>query len=86
MVEGRVPEDLVGTLYRNGPGQLVRGGVRTGHWFDGDGAVLAVRFGGGGATATYQYVETEGGERRRRRDGGCMAITGCWRRGIGGSG
>ena len=60
VVEGRVPEDLVGTLYRNGPGQLVRDGVRTGHWFDGDGAVLAVRFGGGEATATYRYVETDG--------------------------
>ncbi len=39
VVEGHLPEELVGTLYRNGPGQLVRGEVRTGHWFDEDGAV-----------------------------------------------
>ncbi|MEM9245391.1 MAG: carotenoid oxygenase family protein, partial [Cyanobacteria bacterium P01_F01_bin.153] len=58
VVEGRLPEDLSGTLYRNGPGQLVRDGVRTGHWFDGDGAMLAVRFAGGEATATYKYVDT----------------------------
>ncbi|MEM6503331.1 MAG: carotenoid oxygenase family protein [Cyanobacteria bacterium P01_C01_bin.89] len=59
VVEGHLPEELAGTLYRNGPGQLVRNGVRTGHWFDGDGAVLAVRFGDGEATATYRYVDTE---------------------------
>ncbi len=60
VAEGKIPEDLAGTLYRNGPGQLGRDGVRVGHWFDGDGAVLAVRFGGGAATATYQYVDTAG--------------------------
>jgi carotenoid cleavage dioxygenase-like enzyme len=58
--EGRVPAGLRGTWYRNGPARLERGGMRVGHWFDGDGAVLAVRFAQGQAQATYRYVETEG--------------------------
>jgi all-trans-8'-apo-beta-carotenal 15,15'-oxygenase len=55
---GRIPEGLRGTLYRNGPGRLERGGVPYGHWFDGDGAILAVRFDGGQARATYRYVQS----------------------------
>jgi len=39
-----IPEGLRGSLYRNGPARLERGGVRVGHWFDGDGAILAVHF------------------------------------------
>lgn len=58
IVAGTLPPGLAGTLYRNGPGRLVRGGQKAGHWFDGDGAVLAVRFEPTGATATYRYVET----------------------------
>ncbi|HIK40631.1 carotenoid oxygenase family protein [Thermoleptolyngbya sp. M55_K2018_002] len=60
VLEGRVPDGLQGTLYRNGPGRLERGGQRMGHWFDGDGAILAVRFAKGAATATYRYVQTAG--------------------------
>ena len=55
---GALPPGLRGTLYRNGPARLERGGVHVGHWFDGDGAVLAVRFGGDGASAIYRYVQT----------------------------
>ncbi|MGF1536245.1 MAG: carotenoid oxygenase family protein [Elainellaceae cyanobacterium] len=58
LLEGDVPKGLRGTLYRNGPGRLHRSGETVGHWFDGDGAVLAVSFGGGDATATYRYVRT----------------------------
>jgi all-trans-8'-apo-beta-carotenal 15,15'-oxygenase len=58
-LEGHLPEDLQGTLYQNGAGRLARGGRRVGHWFDGDGAVLAVEFAGGQAIATYRYVQTE---------------------------
>ncbi|RMF70126.1 MAG: hypothetical protein D6742_00985, partial [Cyanobacteria bacterium J069] len=60
VLEGQIPVALQGTLYRNGPGRLERGGQRMGHWFDGDGAILAVRFGGGAATGTYRYVQTAG--------------------------
>ena len=56
---GKIPEGLRGTLYRNGPGRLERGGERVGHWFDGDGAILAIQF-GEGVTAAYRYVQTQG--------------------------
>ncbi|KST63719.1 carotenoid oxygenase family protein [Mastigocoleus testarum] len=61
---GQIPVGLCGTLYRNGPGRLERGGIHVGHWFDGDGAILAVYFNlpgqKGGASAIYRYVETAG--------------------------
>ncbi len=58
--QGSLPGGLRGTLYRNGPARLERGGRHVGHWFDGDGAVLAVRFADGAAEATYRYVQTQG--------------------------
>ena len=57
---GAVPAGLRGTLYRNGPARLERGGMQVGHWFDGDGAVLRVRFDDGAAEATYRYVQSDG--------------------------
>ena len=59
LLSGTIPENFRGTLYRNGPARLERGGRRVGHWFDGDGAVLAVHFTETGATSTYRYVKTE---------------------------
>jgi carotenoid cleavage dioxygenase-like enzyme len=60
ILEGNIPEDLNGTLYRNGPALLHRGDRTVGHWFDGDGAILAVRFRDRQATAVYRYVQTAG--------------------------
>ena len=60
IIAGEIPASLNGTLYRNGPGRFERGGISVGHWFDGDGAILAVHFTGGNATAVYRYVQTEG--------------------------
>ncbi|MBW4629459.1 MAG: carotenoid oxygenase family protein [Brasilonema octagenarum HA4186-MV1] len=67
ILSGTIPEGLHGTLYRNGPARLERGGMRMGHWFDGDGAILAVHFNSPyeegekqGATAVYRYVQTDG--------------------------
>lgn len=57
---GTLPEGLSGTLYRNGPGRLERGDEPVGHWFDGDGAVLAVHLSPVGARGTYRYVQTAG--------------------------
>uniref|UniRef100_UPI00286A55C8 carotenoid oxygenase family protein n=1 Tax=Chamaesiphon sp. OTE_20_metabat_361 TaxID=2964689 RepID=UPI00286A55C8 len=59
IVSGAIPDGLCGTLYRNGPGRLKRGGKRVGHWFDGDGAILAVRFADGAASGVYRYVQTK---------------------------
>ncbi|MBE7385943.1 MAG: carotenoid oxygenase family protein [Leptolyngbya sp. SIO1E4] len=60
VLSGAVPSELQGSLYRNGPGRLERQGQRVGHWFDGDGAVLAVHFADGQAQATYRYVRSAG--------------------------
>jgi all-trans-8'-apo-beta-carotenal 15,15'-oxygenase len=60
VLAGAIPGGLSGTLYRNGPGRLERAGKRVGHWFDGDGAILAVRFAEGAASGVYKYVQTEG--------------------------
>ncbi|MDX2098083.1 MAG: carotenoid oxygenase family protein [Leptolyngbyaceae cyanobacterium bins.59] len=60
VLAGHLPPQIRGTLYRNGPGRLERGGQSVGHWFDGDGAILAVHFTETGATGLYRYVQTEG--------------------------
>lgn len=59
-LSGERPAGLRGTLYRNGPARLERGDRQVGHWFDGDGAILAVRFGDEDITGQYRFVETEG--------------------------
>jgi len=60
IIAGNIPTGLRGTLYRNGASSLQRGGKRVGHWFDGDGAILAVNFSDQGATGIYRYVRTAG--------------------------
>lgn len=50
-LEGRLPEGLRGTLYRNGPALFERAGQRYQHWFDGDGLVQAWRFAGDGSVS-----------------------------------
>ncbi|EAQ70033.1 apocarotenoid-15/15'-oxygenase [Synechococcus sp. RS9909] len=60
-VRGTVPPELVGTLYRNGPGRLERGGQRVHHPFDGDGMITALRFDAGGAVSlSNRFVRTAG--------------------------
>jgi all-trans-8'-apo-beta-carotenal 15,15'-oxygenase len=65
-VEGTLPEDLAGTLYRVGPARFSAFGQRYEHWFDGEGAVSAVRFERGGAWGAARFVETEHCARERR--------------------
>ena len=69
-IEGRLPPELQGTFYRNGPAVHERFGLRYRHLFDGDGMVQAFRFDGRGIThrarvlATPKLVrETEAGRR-----------------------
>lgn len=57
-LEGRLPAELSGTLYRNGPGRNEVFGARNGHWFDGDGMIAAFRFGGGAVTYRNRFVKT----------------------------
>lgn len=58
ILSGKIPDGLRGTLYRNGPAPLERGGTRLGDWFDGDGAILGVHFTDAGVTGVYRYVQT----------------------------
>ncbi|HEX5745677.1 MAG TPA: carotenoid oxygenase family protein [Archangium sp.] len=57
-LEGRLPEDLKGTLVRVGPVSFGVGEQRYGHWFDGDGGALAVRFAEGGAWGAARAIDT----------------------------
>ena len=68
-VEGTLPAELSGTLYRTGPGLFCTSGNPYGHWFDGDGAVSAVRFTRGRALGAVKLVTSEGliDERRAGR-------------------
>jgi carotenoid cleavage dioxygenase-like enzyme len=43
-VEGRVPDGLRGTLFRNGPARMRVGASASRHWFDGDGMLHAFAF------------------------------------------
>ena len=58
-IKGRLPAELVGTFYRNGPARHERGGRRYHHWFDGDGMVQAFRFDGGRVSHLGRMVETK---------------------------
>lgn len=58
VISGAIPAGLQGTLYRNGPGRLQLGGEKACHWFDGDGAILAVHFTDSTPQATYRFVKT----------------------------
>jgi all-trans-8'-apo-beta-carotenal 15,15'-oxygenase len=66
-VEGRLPDGLRGTLYRNGAGRFDVAGERYRHWFDSDGAVTAVRLDPHGrAWGASKLVATPWLERERR--------------------
>jgi all-trans-8'-apo-beta-carotenal 15,15'-oxygenase len=58
-VEGTLPIDLCGTLYRNGPGSMDMDGPEPSpirHWFDGVGAISGVRFSDGQACGAVRSV------------------------------
>jgi carotenoid cleavage dioxygenase-like enzyme len=68
-LEGVVPDGLRGVLYRTGPAAFTQPNGRPYlHWFDGDGAVSAVRFGPKGVEGAARFVESEG--RRREQESG----------------
>lgn len=59
-VEGALPPELCGTLYRNGPGQFGQHGRRYSHPFEGDGAVTAIRLDGGRALGASRVTPSAG--------------------------
>lgn len=59
-IEGCIPAELAGTLFRNGPGLLDIGGTPIKHPFDGDGMICSVTFQAGRAYFQNRFVRTEG--------------------------
>jgi all-trans-8'-apo-beta-carotenal 15,15'-oxygenase len=59
-IEGKIPQELSGTLFRNGPGLLDVNGQRLHHPFDGDGMVCAIAFSKGRAYFRNRFVQTSG--------------------------
>jgi all-trans-8'-apo-beta-carotenal 15,15'-oxygenase len=59
-IEGEIPPELEGTLYRNGPGLLEINGQAIRHPFDGDGMISAIRFTQGRAHYCNRFVRTQG--------------------------
>jgi all-trans-8'-apo-beta-carotenal 15,15'-oxygenase len=59
-VEGKLPPELGGTLYRNGPGLFGSFGRRYYHLFESDGAVSAVRFADGLAAGAHRVIQNAG--------------------------
>ncbi|BAY24956.1 Retinal pigment epithelial membrane protein [Calothrix sp. NIES-2100] len=58
-IEGQIPGELQGTLFRNGPGLLDINGQRIHHPFDGDGMISRISFVNGRAHFRNRYVRTE---------------------------
>jgi all-trans-8'-apo-beta-carotenal 15,15'-oxygenase len=58
-IEGQIPLDLTGSLYRFGPGKKNTFGQKLNHYFDGDGFVSRFDFGDGQISVVSEFVETE---------------------------
>ncbi len=54
-----LPDELRGTLYRNGPARMQRGDTRYHHWFDGDGMVHSFELTGDSLIHRAKMVDTE---------------------------
>ncbi len=63
-IEGKVPHDLRGTFYLNGPALFSLFGRPYQHWFDGDGAMTAITFGDSVAGAVRLVESAELKEER----------------------
>ena len=59
LIEGRIPDKINGTLYRNGPGLFEREGYRKSNILDGDGMVQAFQFRNGAVTYRNRFVRTK---------------------------
>jgi all-trans-8'-apo-beta-carotenal 15,15'-oxygenase len=57
-IEGKLPAELRGRFYRNGPAIFERGNERYQHWFDGDGMVQQFTFTGSAVAHRGRLVRT----------------------------
>jgi all-trans-8'-apo-beta-carotenal 15,15'-oxygenase len=82
-IEGTLPAELRGTLYRNGPGQFGQHGRRYTHPFEGDGAVTAVRFEGGKAFGAAKLTDTDALREERAAGRILYGLSAPWHRRVG---
>jgi carotenoid cleavage dioxygenase len=77
-VEGEIPREIHGTLYRNGPSQriLPKEGYEALHLFDGDGLVHAFRFDEGRVHYSGKFVRNRSFEIEEREGRFCMPSVG----------
>lgn len=59
VVKGRIPADLEGAFFRNGPGRFELGGERYHHWFDGDGFAQRWQVSSGKVSHRGRFVQTQ---------------------------
>jgi len=59
-IEGEIPAELSGTVFRNGPGLTDINGYRLRHPFDGDGMINSIAIAQGQAYYRNRFVRTEG--------------------------
>ncbi len=59
-IEGTIPADLCGSVWRNGPGNFERGGERYAHVLDGDGLICRISLDGASGRASFKsrFVRT----------------------------
>ena len=74
-IDGEIPRELNGTLYRNGPCQktLPKAGPEALHTFDGDALVHAIRFDDGAAHYLSRFAQTESFVREQAEGAYCYA-------------
>lgn len=58
-IEGKLPSDLSGSFYRNGPGRFDLAGERYSHWFDGDGFAQCWQIQDGKVSHRGKFVQTQ---------------------------
>jgi all-trans-8'-apo-beta-carotenal 15,15'-oxygenase len=58
-IKGRMPTDLEGAFFRNGPGRFELGGERYHHWFDGDGFAQRWQISQGQVSHRGKFVATQ---------------------------
>ena len=69
-VEGRIPQELSGSLFRIGPGAKENHGIALRHFFDGDAYVTKLKFENGRVEGLSRFVETV--ERKQEASSGKM--------------
>lgn len=79
-IEGALPAQLRGTLYRNGPGQFGQFGRRYDHPFEADGAATAIRIADGRAHGASRIHATAGLEEERAAGKLLYGLSAPWRR------